>query len=1153
MTAGVAAQSSLTPEELLTEGLPHCLTATAHPHFGWRLSFTDGGRHDLAFQSAYRLLVRDSVGSTVWDSGVVASPQQDFVPYAGPALAPDRDYSWTVCVTDAAGVVSHWAEPTGFSTGLFQSAEISQEGVGRESDESEPDAAGWAAEWIQRRPGGRAPLERFDGVLRVSASPHLPLPCDKVSAFTLEARLRLRVGSAGILIRCNGPASGLLLEFDAAGNVVLRPAAPWEVGASKVPDTGILARGSARDLVGGAEETDAAARTAREAGGWHDVVVIDDGASVAVDVDGRRVLEVSLPGAAPVGLALHQGPRSHAEYARLKVSSGASPANHGVLLNSDFSQPEALAGWDLTTPHRQPDEWTLARTDVKLSGTVVRARLFAAAGHQARLYLNGERCLDTVSFGYPGEHYYDAADITSVVNSALRAAEGVGENTLTLAARAHWYGPGQGRAAGVPGLLVQLNVEYDDGRREVFGTGPDWVVAEGPYRQSGYRNDEGDPLEHFDATAAAATFDPSQGQTARWFPAQSLGRHPVPAFPKLTARRTFLAEHRVSALRILSANDGTPVADFGRVIPGRPVVDFADGTHGRTILLRAGYNLGPDGRVDTGKSASQNTDMSFPYMQVFGPQRYEAVVHLGFRYLELPGVEAREIGEVGAVVVHAEHPHEGSFQSSDPVLDEVFGLLRDSALLGVQEQFVDTPTREKGQFLGDAVNISYATMTLFGERRFTAQALREFASSAVRYWNDPSEKGRYNAVYPNGDGKRDIPDFSLMMPEWVAEYFRLSGDRGLVEELLPHLRGTADYVLRHIPAEGPTAGLVTHLGGGSGPYLHGIVDWPAPGRFGYDMQCAARTTVNAQAWSVLDSVAWLCSVMGRERVGASYSRHAADLASAIDGRLRVEGVMVDGLRADGQPSAGISQHATSFPLSFGITPPEFARADAARLESLGMRQGPMTVHLLFRALLAEGRTDAVLDLLTNTDQPGWARQLRAGATFTWEAWELEEGTDYSQSHGWSASVIREILGYVLGIRPAGFGTGAGSAPGFAGGGAALVVGPVVFEPPVCRLEYASGSVPLQQGLATAAWARTSLGTELDCTLPAGLEGEIRLPAGRYSVTGPAGAAAPPSGLGTADGPAFAGGPALADGPAPRKSRTIFRVPPGTWSFRPEQL
>ncbi|HEY9354901.1 MAG TPA: family 78 glycoside hydrolase catalytic domain, partial [Arthrobacter sp.] len=609
-------------------------------------------------------------------------------------------------------------------------------------------------------------------------------------------------------------------------------------------------------------------------------------------------------------LALHQGPRSQAEYASLRIT-GAVPAGKPgasavpgdavgagavpgdtVFLDHRFSEgPEEarafLGHWAGTSAHRQPDEWTLFRTTVRLTGTVARARLFAAASHHAQLALDGTACLSTTSFGYPGEGYYDAADVTALLaayspeepKQPVRTGPSAHRDApvqVPLTALLHWYGPGQGRAAGVPGLLVRLSVDYTDGRREVFGSGPDWTAAEAPYRQAGYRNDEGDPVEHLDGQAAAA-LDAGQDMP----PALSYGPHPVPEFPALHPRRTSLSETFVAPQSFLTAADGTLVADFGRVIPARPEVDFRNGVAGRTLMIRAGYTLDADGRVDRGKTASQNTDMSFPYTQAEGPQQFRASVHLGFRYLELPGAEATDLSRVGAVVVHGRHPDEGSFSSSDPTLDAVFGLLRDSALYGIQEQFVDTPTREKGQFLADAVNISYATMALFGEHAYTAQALREFGWSAGRYWTAGEDRGRYNAVYPNGDGKRDIPDFSLMMPEWAEEYHLRTGDLALVRELLPHLRDTADYALRYLATEGPTAGLVTELGGGSGPYLHGIVDWPAPGRYGYDMACAAKTTVNAQAYSALISTARLCSLAGQEDAAVRYAGHAGALAEAI--------------------------------------------------------------------------------------------------------------------------------------------------------------------------------------------------------------------------------------------------------------------------------
>jgi alpha-L-rhamnosidase len=1126
-------QGQLEAANLLTDGLANCLTASARPVFGWQLVQAEGSEPARACQTGYEIAVEDAAAAELWCSGPVASARQSGIPYGGPELAGDADFSWRVRVSDSAGAQGPWSDARRFSTG--------------------PSASGWGAEWIHRAPGGRAPLEILDGALRVAGSPFLPIPCQPVRHYTLEARLRPAMGWAGLLLRSTGPGTGLLLELNTAGHVVLRRAARWEIPAPAVPETEVLASAQL--------ERDAQASRERlpgkdlVPGTWQSLRITDDGSTISVALDGVELLAVNEPVAAGFRgrLALHQGPRSQAEYASIRVTTtdpadtnpaginppGTNPAGMNprgtnpagtdpagtrtVLVDHLFSagteQARAFLGhWARTTAHRQPDEWTLFRSTVRLTGAVARARLFVAASHHARLALDGTECLSTTSFGYPGEGYYDAADVTAQLARHSRTESAT---PIALTALLHWYGPGQGRAAGVPGLLVRLSVDYADGRREVFGSGHGWTAAEAPYRQAGYRNDEGDPVEHLDGQAAAA-LDAGQDMP----PALSYGTHPVPEFPALHPRRTLMSEEFVAPHTFLTAADGTLVADFGQVIPARPEVDFRSGVPGRTLMIRAGYLLAADGRVDAGKTASQNTDMSFPYTQADGPQQFRATVHLGFRYLELPGVAASELSRVGAVVLHGKHPQAGSFSSSDATLDAVFKLLHDSALYGVQEQFVDTPTREKGQFLADAVNISYATMALFAEHAYTAQALREFGWSAARYWNGAEDLGRYNAVYPNGDGKRDIPDFSLMMPEWAEEYHLRTGEIALVRELLPHLCATADYALRYVATEGPTAGLVTRLGGGSGPYLQGIVDWPAPGRFGYDMDCAAKTTVNAQAHSALMSTARLCSLAGQEDAAVRYARSAGKLADAIRTRLRVDGLMVDGIHADGSPSTHASQHATSFPLSLGITDPQQAGADARRIAGMGMKQGPMTVHRLVRALLSQGLTDAVLDLLTAADQPGWARLLESGASFTWEAWDLVEGTDYSQSHAWSASVVKEILEFLLGLRI--------SAP--AGR-------EVIIEPPVCRLEHARGSVPLPNGPVAVSWRRTSAGMQLECTVPPGVAATVRLPGARYGVQGPTAEA----GLGDS-------GTESATSASSRSADSAgtvdFRIHTGTWTFSP---
>jgi alpha-L-rhamnosidase len=761
------------------------------------------------------------------------------------------------------------------------------------------------------------------------------------------------------------------------------------------------------------------------------------------------------------------------------------------------------------------DDYTLARTEVHIGASpVVRARTYTAADHTYELFLNGRRADRGTSFGYPGEDYYQAADVTALVEAGRPLAIGV---------RYHWYGSGQGRPAGTRGLLLKLVVEHADGSREVFVTDGSWRVTRDTLfvNGSGRRNGEGDRIERQDARAEVVGWNlPGYDDTAEpWAAAQVAGAHPTPQYPHLIGQETRLTETPVKPVGLLTADDGTVVADFGVVIPARPVVRFDAGVAGRAIPIRAGYNLTETGRVATSTLLTQGTDMSFPYVQKDGPQEFRAFTHLGFRYLEIPNAGERiTLDDVGAVVVHTDVPagREATFASSDQTLDAVWRMMKRSALYSVQEAFVDTPTREKGQFLGDAANISYATMAAFGERDATQQAIREFLRSARRYWNSGDDLGRYNAVYPNGDGKRDIPDYSLIFVDWVWRYYQQTGDEALLAEAYPAVRDTAEYVLRHIPPDGPTAGLVTQLSGGSGAYQYGIVDWPEPGRFGYDMSAVARTTINALGVRVLRVAAQMAAQLGRPATeAAGYRARAAELTAAMNAKLRrADGVYVDGLSATGEQSGHAGQHATSYAIAFGVAPPGDLPVLAEHLAGMGMKQGPMTAHWLLQALADAGRPDAVLRLLTNPHDLGWADILRQGGTFTWEAWTLDPGTNFSQSHGWGAQAIVDVQQTLLGIRTV--------TPG------ASVVDVV---PPATGLSWAAGTVHTQRGPVRVEWRRVAGGVRVDLDIPVNVTARVALPlaAGRwYQAAGQSRARF----VGVADG------------------RAVFEVGSGTSSFHP---
>jgi hypothetical protein len=146
---------------------------------------------------------------------------------------------------------------------------------------------------------------------------------------------------------------------------------------------------------------------------------------------------------------------------------------------------------------------------------------------------------------------------------------------------------------------------------------------------------------------------------------------------------------------------------------------------------------------------TQHTDMSYSYVERGGAETFEPFDYLGFRYLQIDSPGERLVpGDIVALVRHAAVPDEqaGTFSSSNPTIDAVFALAAHSALYTAQEQYIDTPTREKGSWLWDGFNESEAAMAAFGEQNLSRKSLLEFAESQRRYWPN----GAVNKIYPTG-------------------------------------------------------------------------------------------------------------------------------------------------------------------------------------------------------------------------------------------------------------------------------------------------------------------------------------------------------------------------------------------------------------------
>jgi alpha-L-rhamnosidase len=714
----------------------------------------------------------------------------------------------------------------------------------------------------------------------------------------------------------------------------------------------------------------------------------------------------------------------------------------------------------------QPDRHTYVRTHRTLPHkSIERATAFVAAAHKYQLWVNGTEVDSGPSFSYPDESYYQVIDVTGHLRPG-------GANAIGILH--HWYGPGQGRPASAPGLLVHVSIHYSNGTTQVIGSDGSWREHPGEWLPGPYRNTDGsDFVENIDGRAAPVGWADGDFDDAGWTSPTVLGPVGTAPFTHLFALRTRIVEHPVTPVSVRTLPSGSVVVDFGKVYAARPMVTFHQGVAGRMVPMHVGYLLDPDGHVSTVHGV-QGTNLSFSYIERDGAQTFLPFTYLGFRYLQIddPGEDLGR-AQITAVARHASMPDvaEATFESSVPMLNDVWQLTMRSALYTSQEQFIDTPTREKGPFLWDGSNESEVVMRAFGEQNLTWQALRDFARSQERYWPD----GRVNAVYPNGDGARDFPTFTEKYPEWIWRYYLSTGDIDTLASLQTTVQNVSDYLQNAVD---PTTGLITGLAiGSNGDPI-----------YGYDLDTVADGTINVMGVNAFNRIGQIAGALGdMAQVNLQVSR-SASLRAAVNARLvRGDGIYVDGLHADGSLSPHASQQVNASALAYGVVPPARVGAVGAYVASLGISVSPDHGLELLRALHAAGLDDVLVKTLTNTAIPGWAHIVAAGGTFTWEVWVPSDDIGDSMSHGWGSCALVAMQEILLGVVP--------MTPSAPAGTATLEI-----HPPPGNLSV-SGQVPTIGGTARISWHRSGSATGLDLLLPPNVSAQVHMPAGRLTEGG----------------------------------------------------
>ncbi|HLI73620.1 MAG TPA: family 78 glycoside hydrolase catalytic domain, partial [Acidimicrobiales bacterium] len=733
-------------------------------------------------------------------------------------------------------------------------------------------------------------------------------------------------------------------------------------------------------------------------------------------------------------------------------SGGPGPFSPSATFETGLGDGDWRASWIWRPAALQPSQYTYARKEVALTASpIVRGRAYVAAGQQYELSVNGNRVGKGHAHCYPDAQYYETLDVTAALMPGR-------PNAFALVYS--WQGATKGHPAGHPGCIVQVSVLHADGTTELVTTDGTWRVRPGAWLPGTQRDLEGDNVdftENIDGRAVPVGWDSAGFDDSAWAPATVLGPAGTKPWTHLVSVRTRVVEEPVAAVSLTTLPSGAVVADFGKVYAAVPTVSFKNGVAGRVVTMRAGYLLdepgGPSftgfpGQVST-EHGTQHTNMRYSYVQRGGAEVFHPFDYLAFRYLQIddPG-ETLAPADVVALTRHAVVPDQnaGAFVSSEPQVDAVFELGRHSALYCAQEQFLDTPTREKGPWLYDGFNSSQTAMAAFGDQNMTRKSLEEFAASQARYW--PS--GAINKIYPTGLGAQDIDESAEVYAEWVWRYWLHTGDTVLLRAVYPVLVKLSGYVNRAVDS---STGLVTRLQTSEASYPYPVA-----------------TRVNVLGANVFGRTADVAQVLGRPSSEVARQRaRQASLVAAINQHLtRTDGVYVDGLSGGARTSRG-SQEVNACALVYGVVPAHALGAVTRHVAALGLQAEPQHAAEVVRALAMAGEDARVIRVLTDSSSNGWANILARGGTFTWEVWQPSDANGDSMSHGWGSNVLVEIQQWLLGVRPTG--------PGF-----------TTFDvaPPATGLASAQGTVPTPRGTIAVGWKRPAPDgpvTALDLVVP----------------------------------------------------------------------
>jgi alpha-L-rhamnosidase len=710
------------------------------------------------------------------------------------------------------------------------------------------------------------------------------------------------------------------------------------------------------------------------------------------------------------------------------------------------------------------------RKEFVLNKPVSKASVYVTSHGFYELHLNGKKVGDQVLTPgwtvYGKRLQYQVYDVTDQVVSgknAIGAVLGDGWYRGTLAWDNNWaiYGKRLG-------LLMQLKVTYTDGTESVVVTDETWKgFNDGAIRMNDIYNGE-----TYDARKKVTGWNLAGFDEKNWLSVK-IGKY---SYDNLIASEGSPVRkiQEIKPVKIIRTPKGSLVVDMGQNMVGWVKLKVK-GEKGTVVTLRHAEVMDKFGEFYTTNLRAAKCQLTYTLAGT-GDETYEPrFTFMGFRFVEVAGFPGELTTEnITGVVVHSEMTPTGSFECSNPLLNQ----LQHNILWGQKGNFIDVPTDcpqrdERLGWTGDAQAFCRTAAFNMDVSSFFTKWLKDVAA-------DQKQGGEVPDVIPDILDKQGAlttqpsagwGDVAVIVP-WTM--YLVYGDKQILSNQYPSMKAWVEYIRKR-------AGDSYLWKGGSkyGDWLFyhpPVNNHPEPD--GYTEPDFIATAFFAYSAKLLSQAA-------KELGKTEDEKYYQELFNKIKGIFINEYVTPAGRVGTN------SQTSYILALTFDLLPDQLRQPAAQFLvDDIKSRRNHLSTGFLGTSHICHvlsrfGYTNVAYDLLLQETYPSWLYPVKMGATTIWERWDGQKTDSTFQDPG-----MNSFNHYAYGaIGDWMYRVSAGIETMNAG------YKHIIIQPhPTNRLSYAKASFESSYGTISSGWERKGDRIIIKVRIPANTSATIVLPA-----------------------------------------------------------